>query len=395
MQTAAPQTAAAVQAPQIEAAAHEAQPTNDQLGDSVGAITLDQTTHIASAVSGSTSVLRSRSMSPPPIPLHNETHADFSISNELPELSTVLPRNDTSSVSEINDQPGISHGGASVRSNVSQTISTIGGLARTGDDSSEGGSVSLDDDERQRLLADSDSATLAPAFREYPAVRLAYLHAVLGNIFGSLTVLEAEEYLCDTYDIIRICGKLPTYPKPAKSLSTAKKRLGLDIDSYIERIPICTACFKPYSLEDIEQLNSPSCTVSRCNGVVYHIKHTLDNNLRTHAATEKRVPAKIQPYASLITALRRFCMRADFVANLRDSSGDTNRTRVADDELMYDIYDSEAWGSFEVGLQRVVDADGSVRDVEIAPGTRQSLIQCDLGLSLTLNVDWSVSVTWR
>ncbi|KAH9946902.1 hypothetical protein B0H21DRAFT_692942 [Amylocystis lapponica] len=219
-----------------------------------------------------------------------------------------------------------------------------------------------DAEERARLLANAEAASLAPAFREHPAIRLAYLHAVLGNISGSLTVLEAEEYLRDTYEIIDLCGTLPTLPKPAKSLVTAKRRLGLAVDDYIERIPICTVCFKPYTQDEIDSMDEPGFA--------------------------KRIPAKIQPYTSPILALRRMCLRRDFIENLRDVSGDLNRGPLPDDVLMYDIHDAKAWGSFRVGMKRVVDHQCNVFDEEIVPGMGKSLLECDIGLSFTLNVDW-------
>ncbi|KAH9935806.1 hypothetical protein B0H21DRAFT_878742 [Amylocystis lapponica] len=248
-----------------------------------------------------------------------------------------------------------------------------------------------DAEERARLLANAEAASLAPAFREHPAIRLAYLHAVLGNISGSLTVLEAEEYLRDTYEIIDLCGTLPTLPKPAKSLVTAKRRLGLAVDDYIERIPICTVCFKPYTQDEIDSMDGPDCVSPRCQGIVYRIKHLLAPSGEARASqmqVAKRIPAKIQPYTSPILALRRMCLRRDFIESLRDASGDLNRLPLPDNSLMHDFHDAKAWGSFRVGMKRVVDEECNVSDEEILPGTGKSLLECDLGLSFTLNVDW-------
>jgi hypothetical protein len=57
---------------------------------------------------------------------------------------------------------------------------------------------------------------------------------------------------------------------------------------------------------------------------------------------------------------------------------------------MYDIQDSPAYNSLEIGLKRVVDKDRNVRDIEANPGSRRLLTSCDLGLGMTLNLDWYV-----
>jgi hypothetical protein len=239
------------------------------------------------------------------------------------------------------------------------------------------------------LNGSSDSATdeaeepeLATAFRENPAIRLLYLQTVVANIFDSRTVLACNTQLTDGLDLLDAAGvSLIESIKPATTLATAKRRLGLEYDDYIEKRPICTVCSKYYSPEDINNLQSPSCMKPRCKGVAYRIKRSTED-----PPVEKRVPAKILPYISLIQSLKRMLLRPSFVNNLvplKPSHFD-EKTR------MYDIQDSPVYNSLEIGLKRVVDEDGSVRDIEASPGSRRLLTSCDLGLGMTLNLDWYV-----
>ena len=59
---------------------------------------------------------------------------------------------------------------------------------------------------------------------------------------------------------------------------------------------------------------------------------------------------------------------------------------------MYDIQDSPTYNSLEIGFKQVVNEDGNVQDIEANPGSRQLLTSCDLGLGMTLNLDWYVVV---
>jgi hypothetical protein len=61
---------------------------------------------------------------------------------------------------------------------------------------------------------------------------------------------------------------------------------------------------------------------------------------------------------------------------------------LSDDDLMHDIHDSTEWTKLEVGLKRVCLPDGSITDIEESPGSQHPLVCCDVGLSMTLNIDW-------
>jgi hypothetical protein len=228
---------------------------------------------------------------------------------------------------------------------------------------------------------------LVPAFQQTPPVRLLYLQAAIAHIIGSSTVAEATNQIQDGLDLIELCGALPTFPIPRRSIITVKKHLGLQTDDYVSRIPICDVCYKRYSLDDIQKLDTPICTVSRCKGNIYRTKreHT---DPATGEDRFKRIPVKVLVYCPIVKAVQRFLLRSTFVKNLRDTSQDINRAELSEDDLMHDIHDGAEWTKLEVGLKRVCLPDGSITDIEESPGSRRPLVSCDVGLSMTLNIDW-------
>ncbi|KAG1818780.1 hypothetical protein EV424DRAFT_1347585 [Suillus variegatus] len=228
---------------------------------------------------------------------------------------------------------------------------------------------------------------LVPAFQQTPPVQLLYLQAAIAHIIRSSTVAEATNQIQDGLDLIELCGALPTFPIPRRSIITVKKHLGLQTDDYVLRIPICDVCYKHYSLDDIQKLDTPICTVSRCKGSVYRTKreHT---DPATGEDRFKRIPVKVLVYCPIIKAVQRFLLRSTFVSNLRDTSQDIDHTELSDDNLMHDIHNGTEWMKLEVGLKRVCLPDGSITDIEESPGSRRPLVCCDVGLSMTLNIDW-------
>lgn len=102
----------------------------------------------------------------------------------------------------------------------------------------------------------------------------------------------------------------------------------------------------------------------------------------------KRMPAKIQPYSSLVKAIQRFLQCPDFVGSLRDTSGDSRCPPISSSTLMTDLHDGRLWGALPIGLKCIVNEQGHVQDVDESPGSRKNLLDCEVGLSMTLNVDW-------
>ncbi|TFK82047.1 hypothetical protein K466DRAFT_443405, partial [Polyporus arcularius HHB13444] len=222
---------------------------------------------------------------------------------------------------------------------------------------------------------------LCPALNEEIPIRLLYLQVVLGQVCGLATVKQSELRLTDTLDIIEACnGSLPRYPKPARSLATAKRRLGLNVDDFIIKRPICTVCFKFYSLDAISKLDSPNCLVRNCKGKVW----VIDKD-----SAAGRAPAKIHCYVSLRKSLQRFFLRADFVKNFQSMSARARADGpLQDHEYMHDFCDGLAYGRTELGLERLKLADGTVADVQIRRGPTHTLMSVDIGCSMTINVDW-------
>ncbi|KIJ59512.1 hypothetical protein HYDPIDRAFT_100577 [Hydnomerulius pinastri MD-312] len=55
---------------------------------------------------------------------------------------------------------------------------------------------------------------------------------------------------------------------------------------------------------------------------------------------------------------------------------------------MHDIHDGTEWVKLEVGLKRERLPNGTITDIEESPGSRRPLVSCEVGLSMTLNIDW-------
>lgn len=258
--------------------------------------------------------------------------------------------------------------------------------ARSDDDGPHAGNEERDADPPD---IDLDISILEPpAFRETAPVRLAYLHAAISHIFEGTSFLDATNRLQGELDVIELCGALPTYPVPARTIVTAKRRLGLNSDDYINQRPICTKCFKYYPRDSIDTMQSPKCTIPRCRGIVYREKRMRADPVSGEAPPAKRYPAKIHAYSPLPLTIQRFLLRPDFVRNLRDTSQDLERPAFTDDTIMHDIHDGEQWTRNMIGLRRCIAEDGSVSDVEVRPGSKRPLVSCDVGLSMTFNMDW-------
>jgi hypothetical protein len=140
-------------------------------------------------------------------------------------------------------------------------------------------------------------------------------------------------------------------------------------------------------MEQIETMTKPNCTERRCKGIVYREKRTAED-LVNQEQESKRIPAKIYCYSPIERTIARFLLRRDFVENLRDTSKDSARQILSDNDEMTDMYDGERWKELEIGLKRIIGDNGAVCDVETSPGSRKKLVSCDVGLNLTVNMDW-------
>ncbi len=163
------------------------------------------------------------------------------------------------------------------------------------------------------MRSSSLDASLVPALRELAGLRLLYLQVASVNIFGSDTVLGSTNRLQDGLDLLELMNVLPTASqagsrlRPAQTLATVKKRLRLDTDEFIVQSPTCTSCYKVYSMEQMQTMTSPDCTVKRCKGIVYREKCMAEDLGREREV--KRIPAKIFCYSPIEKTITRFLLR--------------------------------------------------------------------------------------
>ena len=123
-----------------------------------------------------------------------------------------------------------------------------------------------------------DEELLLTAFRENQAVHLLYMQTFVANIFDSRTVLASNTQLSDGLDLLEATGlALEQSVKPDTTLPTVRRRLGMNYDDYIKKIPQCNKCYKNYTYEGIEKLMSPTCTIDKCKGSVYWVKRTSNS----------------------------------------------------------------------------------------------------------------------
>lgn len=262
-------------------------------------------------------------------------------------------------------------------------IATGSGTVDSSTSETSGSPTDSTDDDPTDDNTDDDHTVLIRAFRETAPVRFIYLQTAIANVFGNTTVAASETMLKAMLAVLRMTQSFPKSPPPAQTLATVKRRLALNLDDYITCYPVCPLCFKVYYADRFSSLTSPNCLEPSCKGQIYQetVSRTDPGN-----ATVKRIPIKTQPYACLIKGLQRMLLRPDFVASLVE--GRRTDLPLSEYAIMQDIMDGELYQNLEVGLKRVINDDGTVCDVEVSPGSRKRLWQCELGLSLTLNVDW-------
>ena len=79
-------------------------------------------------------------------------------------------------------------------------------------------------------------------------------------------------------------------------------------------------------------------------------------------------------------------MRPSFVDNLVAS--EDLEEPFDENTWMFNIQDSPTYKTREIGLKQVVNDNGTVLDIGVSPGSRKRLESCDIGLRLTINMDW-------
>jgi len=231
-------------------------------------------------------------------------------------------------------------------------------------------------------LDEEDRPDPVPAgLAEHPGVRMAYLQAVIQNVYAHASVVQATEILNSTLDALSTMGPLPLNPRPVRTLESAKRRLGIDADQYITKYAICPICWKHYTPKQITELDGPECLVDDCEGILYEEYHNRKGHL-------KRKPIKLNPYTSVVQTLKRFFMRPGFANMVRDNRTSPHGHGDDDDFIMRDIYDAACWDSCYTNTRRDVGNHGSIRDVPCEGPSMKNLNAHRFGLHLTVNTDW-------
>ncbi|CCO36943.1 hypothetical protein BN14_11092 [Rhizoctonia solani AG-1 IB] len=126
------------------------------------------------------------------------------------------------------------------------------------------------------------------AHNDPPAIRLAYLNALCDHIIRKQTVRDVEISLQNTINCIRLIPNgIPPDVRPLTTLTSVRRRLGLDTSRLLRRVPVCDKCYKRYSMEDVSAAALPAiCTQTQPSCTGYGLFAAL--NIDWFSLTQKR-----------------------------------------------------------------------------------------------------------
>lgn len=231
----------------------------------------------------------------------------------------------------------------------------------------------LDDDETSEMFE-------RPQYvNEHPAIRLLYLKIANSNINHHSTVRACNEDLGASLDSLWLAGlECPTQPRPVRTLVGVRGRLGLEIDGFLRRQPVCSECYQRFSFEEIETADVDRCFQHNCSGRFWQVDHG------------KRKPLKCVVYTRLIPALRRLFLRPSFLEALQAGRIAHNAHQIGHSNTLHDVCDGSAWNQKLAGLRRVWRADG--QGVDRPAGGQASntpnIVSLGYGLLAAVNIDW-------
>jgi len=207
---------------------------------------------------------------------------------------------------------------------------------------------------------------------------------VVGNVYNQFLIQQATDNLNGTLDTLLAAGVLPVYPRPVRTLESAKRRLGIDADQWITQYAICPKCWKHHTPKEMDELPSALCTVPNCDGIIF-------DEYQDGKGRKKRKLHKINPQTSIIQTLRRFFMRPGFAQSIRDSRNNAPDRNEDKDFVMEDMHDAQGWHDLYTNTIREVGDHGTIRDTlaDDAP-IPTKLTSHRFGLHLTINTDWYV-----
>ncbi|KAF8595016.1 hypothetical protein BDV93DRAFT_576770 [Ceratobasidium sp. AG-I] len=214
---------------------------------------------------------------------------------------------------------------------------------------------------------------------EHPSIRLTYLKIANSNINNHATVRACNEDLGVSLDSLWLAGlERPIQPRPVKTLAGVRRRLGLEIDSFLCRQPVCSECYQRFSFEEIEAAEVDKCFQPNCSGRFWRVDQG------------KRKPLKCIVYTRLVPSLRRFFLRPDFLEALRAGrdAHDTHQTGPSD--ILHDVCDGSAWNQRLAGLKRTWRADGRCvdRPTDVQSFNPSKIVSLGYGLLAAVNIDW-------
>ena len=109
---------------------------------------------------------------------------------------------------------------------------------------------------------EADMPDVTPrAFVEESCIRIAYLQAVIANVYSHVSILQSTDILNGTLNALLAEGVLPAYPQPVRTLESVKRHLSIDADQYITQYVICPLCWKHYTPKKVSELESRACLV--------------------------------------------------------------------------------------------------------------------------------------
>ncbi|KAL0060969.1 hypothetical protein AAF712_012241 [Marasmius tenuissimus] len=80
----------------------------------------------------------------------------------------------------------------------------------------------------------------------------------MDNVYDGLSIKQVDNDLKSQLNLLFIAGALPDHPRPVRTLDGAKRRLSIDDDAAITQYYAYPLCWKHYSPQDVDKLDSPS-----------------------------------------------------------------------------------------------------------------------------------------